>query len=187
MERYFNTEGLCEPDKHYMVRLDERLALIRKRYIDRGSFFVINRGRQYGKTTTLRALADHLKPDYIVLSLDFQGIGTAEFKDEETFSRAFAKLVMWTTGRQACAELFRPLEKLTVGSCERNLSELFFALSDICGQSEKPIVLMIDEVDNPAINLAAMFGYICNRNGSIQVSNRIFETRLYNLFLSEEE
>ena len=25
MERYFNTEGLCEPDVHYMVRLDDRL------------------------------------------------------------------------------------------------------------------------------------------------------------------
>ncbi len=32
-----------------------------------------------------------------------------------------------------------------------------------------------------------MFGYIVNAEGSIQVANRIFEMRLYNLFLSEEE
>lgn len=25
MMRYFNTEGVCRPDRHYMVRLDERL------------------------------------------------------------------------------------------------------------------------------------------------------------------
>lgn len=41
--------------------------------------------------------------------------------------------------------------------------------------------------DNSVIQLAAMFGYIVNKNGSIQVANCIFETRLYNFFLSEEE
>lgn len=39
MRRYFNTEGQCEPDKHYMVRLDERLEKIRQRYVDRGELF----------------------------------------------------------------------------------------------------------------------------------------------------
>ena len=57
MRRYFNTEGLCDPKDHYMVRLDGRLRQIQERYIDRGSYFVINRGRQYGKTTILHALA----------------------------------------------------------------------------------------------------------------------------------
>lgn len=37
------------------------------------------------------------------------------------------------------------------------------------------------------INLASMFGYIGNKQGSVQVANRIFEMRLYNFFLSEEE
>lgn len=41
--------------------------------------------------------------------------------------------------------------------------------------------------DNYVINLAAMFGYIINREGSVPVANRIFEMRLYNFFLSEEE
>lgn len=41
--------------------------------------------------------------------------------------------------------------------------------------------------DLPAVSLAFMFGYIVNAEGSIQVANRIFETRLYNLFLAEEE
>lgn len=46
MGRYFNTEGQCEPELHYMVRLDDRLREIRQRYVERGSYFVINRGRQ---------------------------------------------------------------------------------------------------------------------------------------------
>lgn len=40
--------------------------------------------------------------------------------------------------------------------------------------------------DITPINLAMMFVYIRNVEGSIQVANRIFEMRLYNLFLSEE-
>lgn len=41
--------------------------------------------------------------------------------------------------------------------------------------------------DNKAIELAYMFGYTVNNTGSVQVANRIFETRLYNFLLSEEE
>ena len=59
--RYFNTEGRCKPDEHYMVGLGERLDRIKKIFVDRGKYFVMNRGRQYGKTTTLMALAEYLK------------------------------------------------------------------------------------------------------------------------------
>jgi len=41
--------------------------------------------------------------------------------------------------------------------------------------------------DNKVIELACMFGYTVNDHGNVRVANRIFETRLYNLFLSEEE
>lgn len=61
MTRYFNTEGICKPTEHYMVSLDERLEQMRKLYVDRGKYFVINRGRQFGKTTTLISLAEYLK------------------------------------------------------------------------------------------------------------------------------
>ncbi|MDE6056144.1 MAG: ATP-binding protein, partial [Lachnospiraceae bacterium] len=73
-------------DKHYMVRLDHRLKKIKEDYVDAGSYFVINKGRQYGKTTTLQALAKYLSDAYIVLSLDFQLLGTEDFTDEMTFS-----------------------------------------------------------------------------------------------------
>lgn len=39
---------------------------------------------------------------------------------------------------------------------------------------------------NKSIEMAEMFGFIKNVSGSAVISNRIFETILYNLFLSEE-
>ena len=89
MKRRFNVTGCCNPQWHYMVRLDDRVKKIKEDYVDYGSYFVINKGRQYGKTTTLRALAKYLGGDYVVFSLDFQQMGTKTFADETTFSRGF--------------------------------------------------------------------------------------------------
>ena len=40
--KVFNTTGICIPQKHYMVNLDDRVAAISK-MIDDGKYFVINR------------------------------------------------------------------------------------------------------------------------------------------------
>ena len=72
-----------------MVRLDDRLDAIKRLYVDRGKYFVINRGRQYGKTTTLRALAEYLKNDYAVLPMDFQALGSDCFVDGSAFVLSF--------------------------------------------------------------------------------------------------
>ena len=40
--------------------------------------------------------------------------------------------------------------------------------------------------DDEILDVARMFGYIREYEGKVMVSNRIFETRLYNLFVSEE-
>ena len=60
MERYFNITGACNPQEHYMVNPDIRLAKIKK-MVYAGKYCVINRGRQYGKTTTLNALENYLQ------------------------------------------------------------------------------------------------------------------------------
>lgn len=39
-------------------------------------------------------------------------------------------------------------------------------------------------VDEPALDIATMLGFIMNQNGMVRVANRIFETRLYNFYLS---
>ena len=91
--RYFNTEGVCRPNEHYMVRLDARLKTMKELYVDKGKYFVINRGRQYGKTTTLMALAEYLKGEYIVFPMDFQMMGSANFADEQIFTVKFIGLM----------------------------------------------------------------------------------------------
>ena len=67
MAKIFNVNGACRPGQHYMVNLEPKLREI-KAMVDAGEYFVINRARQYGKTTTLYALADYLKKDYDVVN-----------------------------------------------------------------------------------------------------------------------
>ena len=55
MSKVFNVSADCKPNLHYMVDISELLHKIKK-FIERGEYFTINRARQYGKTTTLRAL-----------------------------------------------------------------------------------------------------------------------------------
>lgn len=69
MERFFNTEGPCDPKLHYMIRLDDRSEEIKRLFVDRGKYFIISRGRQYGKTTTLRALAKYLQKTFSLFSI----------------------------------------------------------------------------------------------------------------------
>ena len=90
MRKYFNTEGCCYPDEHYMVNLDSRLKKI-KEMVDAGKYFTINRGRQYGKTTVLNSLEEYLSKDYIVISLDFQFMSYADFETESSFTAALIR------------------------------------------------------------------------------------------------
>lgn len=153
MRRYFNTEGWCSPDRHYMVRLDERLDKIKRLYVDRGKYFIINRGRQYGKTTTLYALEEYLKADYLVISLDFQGISTMEYSDEYIFTKAFLRMfveVLEDSG--ADTDEVRPVIMLMREAVQTTLGEMFYLLSKFCKTAAKPVVMMIDEVDNAGNN-----------------------------------
>lgn len=152
--KYFNTEGLCDPNEHYMVRLDSRLDHIKRFLVDRKKYFVINKGRQYGKTTTLRALEGFLKDDYTVLSLDFQQLSTADFADEPTFVRAFARVVKSTIKMNSLVDMETLLASFAGLSEKENhtMQELFEVLSLMCKNSAKSIVLMIDEVDNASNN-----------------------------------
>lgn len=172
MAKYFNTEGSCRPNEHYMIKLDDRLGKIKRLLVDRKKYFVINRGRQYGKTTTLRALEEYLKDDYIVLFLDFQQLGTEDFADEPTFTYAFADIILRTfqiNGLGDGKEMLTPLSEIR-RECNIGLKDLFVRLSNVCGNSPRPIVLMIDEADSAGNNqvfidfLAQLRSYYLNRD-----------------------
>ncbi len=157
MERRFNTTGSCNRARHYMVKLDERLKRMKEDYVDEGSYFVINRGRQYGKTTTLKALSEYLKDDYIVLSMDFQMMSTANFADEQTFVLSFFEYIEELVSFEK--EAMKPIETEVSQAlgCLKNqedktIKNMFVYLSNICRTAPKPIVLMIDEVDSASNN-----------------------------------
>lgn len=172
--RYFNTEGICRPEEHYMVRLDERLGEIKRLYVDRGKYFIINRGRQYGKTTTLHALEIYLWEEYLVFSLDFQMLSKADFKDEQTFSTGFiGQMENIFSRKQGVRESIdaKTFGHLSTLKTQRGLSlkDLFEGLSQLCETAAKPVVLMIDEVDSASNNqifidfLAQLRGYYLHR------------------------
>ena len=172
MKRRFNVTGSCIPQRHYMVGLDSRLKKIKEDFVDYGSYFVINRGRQYGKTTTLKALKNYLAEEYIVVSLDFQMLGTEDFADEARFSSAFLDVFIRECeirGIDREDELLKPLKELAGGK-GYGLKEMFAVLSGVCGNSKKPVVLMIDEVDSASNNqvfvdfLAQLRSYYLNRD-----------------------
>lgn len=73
MAKFFNINGACNPDRHYMVDLTTRLQAI-KGMVDRGEYFVINKARQLGKTTVLQALSRYLEKEYRVVHRISRGL-----------------------------------------------------------------------------------------------------------------
>ena len=148
----FNTTGLCNPKKHYMVNIDERLRQMRN-MIDEGDYFVISRARQYGKTTTLSALEKYLSGEgYDVISLDFQDIGDGFFENEEKFTRGFCRMLcdMAEFANVPVPETFlAQFHALADGErSDFGIYDLFRIFYRWCQGNEKPMVLMIDEVDS---------------------------------------
>ena len=171
MSRTFNITADCKPSIHYMVDITDRLEQIKK-MIDAGQYFTINRARQYGKTTTLRALAKYLVQNYIVVSLDFQLMSHKDFAEEGAFVKAFSEAILRkVSGEEAMpAEIRRDLQELIGDSQGAALGQLFEILSIWCRISKKPIVLIIDEVDSASNNqvfldfLSQLRGYYIDRD-----------------------
>lgn len=151
MKKIFNVNGACRPSPHYMVDLQSRIQSI-KAMVDEGAYFTINRARQYGKTTTLHTLADCLKKDYQVISLDFQTMSALVFAREQSFVAAFAEELLDAAG-EFPEGIEESLTAFAEGTARINsLQALFKVLKRWCELSAKKLVLMIDEVDTAANN-----------------------------------
>ncbi|MCR5608614.1 MAG: AAA-like domain-containing protein [Lachnospiraceae bacterium] len=153
MMKTFNTTAVCVPSKHYMVNLTERVNEIKK-LVDAGKYFTINRARQYGKTTTINALIDILKDNYTVIKLSFERLTNANFHTEQAFVKAFCRLfkknpVLFNNIPE---EIKKQFNEYITSSRDVLMDELFLTLGEWCATSEKPIVLIIDEVDSASNN-----------------------------------
>jgi len=142
--RVFNVTGLCAANLHYMADTGEKIAQIEK-FVEAGSYFSINRGRQYGKTTTFSLLEKKLQGKYTVIRISFEGVDDSMFEAEDNF----------------CQGLLSQLAKYFI---ERNLpgadeweDKSVIGFSLLAGFLDKiclgrKIVLMIDEVDKSSNN-----------------------------------
>lgn len=151
----FNTTAVCIPTKHYMVDLSERVKEIKK-MVDAGEYFTINRARQYGKTTTLNELRKALQSEYEAVSLDFQGLGSASFRTEEDFCRGFVRMILNKLKYEIIhlpKDTAEQLSKFATEDREKNkMEDLMRIVRSWCNESEKPVVLLIDEVDSATNN-----------------------------------
>lgn len=146
----FNTTGKCIADRHYMVPIDRQVKAAAQ-MVENELYFCINRGRQYGKTTTLDFLKRNLQErGYVVFSISFESLPDSAFKSLETLLAA-------------TVELMGPLLKWSgMPNLEQNaidyLSKLYDQLNKSIGWSafmdmvstlcvSHRCVLIIDEVD----------------------------------------
>lgn len=117
------------------------------RLVEDGSYFVINRPRQYGKTTTLFLLERQLRQnaDYLPIFISFEGISTEAYQSEQRFLEAwFAECsrIFTVSGYREIAEMIEH-DAVSMTSFTRFKGWL----TKLVMMTPRRMVLMIDEVD----------------------------------------
>ena len=143
----FNIAGMCISDEHYMVDISNKIKKI-EMMIEDGAYFTINRSRQFGKTTTLSVIATYLKDKYVVLKTSFEPTGESLFKDEENFCSNIFKIIA-KDYKFVNKEIYNKI--LSHGEI-KTYDELSDAITKMSMDFNKPIVLLIDEVDQASNN-----------------------------------
>jgi len=141
MAKRFNITGTCIPRKHYMVDISDKLVQIKK-LIDDEHYFTINRGRQYGKTTTLSHLRKFLADEYMIILLSFESLGQDSFVSESVFCQKFLEITS-----QLLATIHPTKEYAQVWKDEaiKDFESLGRHITERC--RDEKVVLIIDEVD----------------------------------------
>jgi AAA-like domain len=149
MAKKFNVTGLCLPNRHYSADVSGKLAATMK-MIDEGEYFIINRPRQYGKTTTMHTLRRQLiEMGYAVFHISFETVADSIFQSEEKLSAGFLRL-LGRIAHESVPELKPFLE--TAALQNLNLEGLGETITDLCSQTDKRVVVFIDEVDQSSNN-----------------------------------
>ena len=143
----FNVTGVCVPKKNYMVDISNKLDQIED-LVKKGKYFTINRPRQYGKTTTMFLLSKRLRKDYLVISISFEGMSSKVFSSEENFTKSFLRKIKHKLKLKDEKELIELLDKNNA----KDITDLGYFLTDLILESDKKIILMIDEVDKSSNN-----------------------------------
>ncbi len=142
MGRYFNTTGVCYPEKHYMVDPLRGFYDDMRRLIDAEQYFLIHAPHQTGKTTLLHQLAIRLNREgkYSALVFSVESAGVLGFSEELANERMLQAL--W----RMCP-IFLPKEEWPPKPPQKGITLLDY-LTDWARAQRKPLVLLIDEVDS---------------------------------------
>ena len=142
--RRFNVTGICVPNMHYMADISQKIEKIFS-MVEYGYYFTINRGRQYGKTTTIGMLEKRLTDDYVCASISFQYSENQMFADEKGFCQGLL-------GRIHDALSFSDEEEAGLW-LDDNVTDFRQLSAFIAKRSKgKRVVLIIDEADEASSN-----------------------------------
>jgi hypothetical protein len=143
--RSFNTAGPCIPDEHYMLPPERRLGRV-QRLIDEHKYFTLHAGRQTCKTTSLMWLERHLNDSgrWRALWVDLQ---TAREQPDPATALPLVVQLIDRALRLRHAELPRPDPAEIEAVLREPATALLDYLSRLSALDERPLVLLLDEVD----------------------------------------
>jgi AAA-like domain len=150
MAKKFNIAGRCIRGWHYMADTSRKQKAT-LRMVEEGDYFIINRPRQYGKTTTLHNVADALiaSGEYLVFNTSFEGVGDDIFKTEQNFAPRFVRLLS-TNAKTYAPNVVDWLN--TAIQRVHELDSLSEFITEFVDTTDKKVVLIIDEVDKSSNN-----------------------------------
>ncbi|BAH06866.1 hypothetical protein CKR_1815 [Clostridium kluyveri NBRC 12016] len=151
MEKEFNVTGTCIPEMHYMVDISNKLDKV-FRLIEKGKYFVINRPRQYGKTTTLFLLNRELKKDnnYLPIKISFEAIDSETYNEMKSFLKSVMTQIInyfKFSKEKNMVEFIRKYNNKV-----NKMDEFSEFITDLVEYAEKKVVFIIDEVDKSSNN-----------------------------------
>ncbi|MBU1496805.1 ATP-binding protein, partial [Myxococcota bacterium] len=142
--KFFNTAGPVNMDDHYKINpltrfdLDDILMLIAQK-----KYFILHAPRQTGKTSSLLALRDYLneRDEYYAVYMNIEAGQAGRNDIEFVIKTAIGELSECVSDPGLSSELTNLTSTDSPGD---GLSKALRMLSE---SSEKPVVLMIDEID----------------------------------------
>ncbi|MDX9719499.1 MAG: ATP-binding protein [Myxococcota bacterium] len=142
MPRFFNTAGPCRAEEHYMLPAEARTPEARP-LIEGGHYFVIHAPRQSGKTTLIRNLARELTAEgkYAAVALSLESMTEDSV---ELMMPQFLHHLTLTARDQLGASTPVPNRADFVNDPHVALQHFLSAWTAL---SERPLVLLFDEVD----------------------------------------
>ncbi|MCE7985124.1 MAG: ATP-binding protein [Caldilinea sp. CFX5] len=146
--RFFNTAGPVKPELHYCLPPLQRFDLAEVLLlIDQQKYFVLHAPRQVGKTSYLLALMDYLNGVGNYRALYFN-VEVAQTAREDVARGMVAILSMLSSmARTRLHDTFPESIRQAVLANHGGDAALFELLTQWAQASDKPLVLLIDEID----------------------------------------